>query len=1132
MLLLGKDRSTRASYALGVLTCPSCGQQNPDGARFCNACASPLETDERALGEERKTVTVVFVDLVGFTAQAERLDPEDVRGVLSPYHARMRAELERRGGTVEKFIGDAVMAVFGAPVAHEDDPERAVRAALAIRDWSAEQEHLQVRVAVNTGEALVDVGARAAEGEGMVAGDVVNTAARMQAAAPVDGVLVGETTYWATRDAIRYREAAPVQAKGKVEPVPAWEAVEAIARYGVDVAEHATPLVGRERELDFLRSILGRVRAERSAQLVTLVGVPGIGKSRLVGELLQIADGEPELITWRQGHCLPYGESVTFWALGEIVKAQAAIEETDAPAEAERKLNDAVARLVPEESEARWLVAELRALVGLSGDGSQGAGAEGATAAWRRFLEAIAERGPAVLVFEDLHWADDGLLDFLDDVVDWLRSVPLLIVGTARPELLERRPAWGGGKANATTISLQPLGDDDISRLIAGLLEQPVQPADEQRVLLEQAGGNPLFAEQYVRMLTERGTAGETPESVQGVIAARLDALPRREKELLQEAAVLGKLFWLGGVASALRADEADAERLLRSLERKDFVRRERHSTVAGNEQYSFQHVLLRDVAYGQIPRRARAEKHRRAAEWIEGLGRPDDHAELLAHHYTQALELSRAAGVEDDSSLVERTRVALRVAGERALALFAYGAAAEFFADALALSSPDDRDRPRLLVARARALTPLAGSGLDLVLEALDAFRALGDGEGIAEAATLAAQYSWSQGDRTAVDRYMAEALDAVADQPESRVRAAALRVQTGLLMLAGRFEEAILLGAEALPLIEALGMEEARARLHIVVGCARCCLGDSGGFDEIEIGISLAEQIGSPANVLGYGNLSSELIFFARLADARRAWRQAFELAEHYGLARSLRSGRAEGAFWAYLDGRWDEALAVANDAIARAESGDREYADTSLLALRASIRLARGDTAGADADSARAADLGRGSDAQAQSHTFCVRAAVALAVGDRDEADRVASELLDIGTVMVPALCSPFPTLVDVAWVFLDLGRVDEFRDAVLDPDPIKSPWNDAARAICEGELVRAADLVEGIGHTAAAAYARLRAAKALEAAGQEAEAAAQYARAEPFHREVGAARFLQGLDTIGSASAESGRASRQP
>ncbi len=736
-----------------MLTCPNCGEENPDGARFCNACASPLQTDERALGEERKTVTVIFVDLVGFTAQAERLDPEDVRGVLSPYHARVRAELERRGGTVEKFIGDAVMAVFGAPVAHEDDPERAVRAALAIRDWSAEQAHLQVRVAVNTGEALVHVGARPAEGEGMVAGDVVNTAARMQAAAPVDAVLVGETTYWATRDAVRYRDAAPVQAKGKVEPVPVWEAVEAIARYGVDVAEQArTPLVGRERELEFLRSILGRVREERSAQLVTLVGVPGLGKSRLVGELFQMVDSQPELTTWRQGRCLPYGESVTFWALGEIVKAEAAILETDAAAQAERKLNDAVARLVPEESEARWLVAELRALVGLTGDGSQGAGAEGATAAWRRFLEAIAERGPAVLVFEDLHWADDGLLDFLDDLVDWLRSAPLLLVGTARPELLERRHAWGGGKANATTISLQPLGDDEVAVLIAALLGQPVQLADEQRALLERAGGNPLFAEQYVSMLTERGAAGELPESVQGVIAARLDALPRREKELLQEAAVLGKVFWLRGVASAMRADTADTERLLRSLERKDFVRRERHSTVAGNEQYSFQHVLLRDVAYGQIPRRARAEKHRRAAEWIEGLGRPDDHAELLAHHYTQALELSRAAGVEDDPGLVERTRASLRIAGERALALFAYGAAAEFFADALALSSPDDGERPGLLLARARALTPLSGSGLDLAREALDAFRAVGDAEGVAEAATLVARYSWNEGDRAAV--------------------------------------------------------------------------------------------------------------------------------------------------------------------------------------------------------------------------------------------------------------------------------------------------------------------------------------------------------------------------------------------
>ena len=274
-----------------MVTCPSCGQSNPEGARFCNACASPLQAEQRPPGEERKTVTVVFVDLVGFTAQAETLDPEDVRGLLSPYHARVRAELERYGGTVEKFIGDAVMAVFGAPVAHEDDPERAVRAAFAIRDWIEEQPELQVRIAVNTGEALVSVGARPGEGEAMVAGDVVNTAARLQAAAPVDGVLVGQATYRATRDAIGYRESPPVQAKGKAEPVAAWEALEPVAGFGADTHDATmTPLVGREHELELLRSILGRVRDERTAQLVTLVGVPGIGKSRLVRELVALVD--------------------------------------------------------------------------------------------------------------------------------------------------------------------------------------------------------------------------------------------------------------------------------------------------------------------------------------------------------------------------------------------------------------------------------------------------------------------------------------------------------------------------------------------------------------------------------------------------------------------------------------------------------------------------------------------------------------------------------------------------------------------------------------------------------------------------------------------------------------------------
>jgi hypothetical protein len=817
---------------------------------------------------------------------------------------------------------------------------------------------------------------------------------------------------------------------------------------------------------------------------------------------------------------LPYGESVTFWALGEIVKAEAGILESDLPSEAERKLDVVVTALVPDATEARWLLSELRALVGLAGDG---AGSQTAAAAWRRFLEAVAERGPAVLVFEDLHWADDGLLDFLDELVDWLRDVPLLVIGTARPEMLERRPAWGGGKANATTISLQPLADEDTVRLISALLERPLQLADEQRTLLGRAGGNPLFAEQYVRMLSERGTAGELPESVQGVIAARLDGLPRAEKGLLQEASVHGKVFWVGGIAAATGVDAAGAEPLLRALERKDFVRRERRSAVAGDTQYAFQHVLLRDVAYGQIPRRARADKHRRAAEWLEGLGRPQDHAELLAHHYQQALELGRAAGVEDDPVVVEHARDAFRTAGERALALSAYAAAAEFLADALALSAPDDPARARILLERGHALFTSGGEALEVVREALQAFRSGRDAEGEAEAATVAARASWLLGDRAATDDYITQALAAVVDRPTSRARAEALTSQTGFLMLAGEFEEAIRVGAEAQPLVEALGLEELRARLHNYVGCARCGLGDEGGLAEIETSIAVAENAGALVAVVnGYGNLGSELFFFAKLAESRTAWQESLDLAERFGVGQHLRMNRAEGANWAYVDGRWEEAVVVANELLALAEAGDPDYSDSALLALRGWIAFARAEFAAAAADIRRAIELARTRDLQAQAQAYCIGGLVAVAAGRRDEAEDLASDLAALGPPMVPALNSPFPTLTDVAWLFHDLGRAGQFIEVVLDPDPIKGPWNDAARAICHGQLLCAADIIDRIGHTASAAYARLRAADALAAVGKNAEAAAQRRQAEAFYRTVGAIGFIGNGATLDIAS----------
>jgi len=557
--------------------------------------------------EERKVVSVLFADLVGFTSRAEQMDPEDVRALLSPYYARLRAELERFGGTVEKFIGDAVMAVFGAPVAHEDDPERAVRAALAIRDWAREEEQIQVRVAVNTGEALVLLGARPAQGEGMAAGDVVNTAARLQAAAPVNGILVGERTFRQTRAVIDYREAAPVAAKGKRDPVAVWEALQARARFGMDVPHQArTVLVGRERELGVLRDALARVRAERSPQLVTLVGVPGIGKSRLLYELSRIAETEPELISWRQGRSLPYGQGVSFWALAEMVKAQAGILDSDTAGEAAAKLAEMTAEVMPGSADADWVRRHLGALAGVEGGVSVGGDRRGeAFAAWRQFFEALAERRPLVLVFED-------------------RTGPMmgcLISSTTWPSGRARCRCWwsvrpgrscwpggragGGGKPNAVTLSLAPLSQEDTARLIGSLLGRPVLEAGQQEVLLAQAGGNPLYAEQYVQMLAEQGAGQQlpVPESIQGIIGARLDLLAPPEKRLLQDAAVIGKVFWPGAVtALGGPPGHGELEEYLHGLERKQFIRRERRSSMAGETQYAFVHVLVRDVAYGQIP--------------------------------------------------------------------------------------------------------------------------------------------------------------------------------------------------------------------------------------------------------------------------------------------------------------------------------------------------------------------------------------------------------------------------------------------------------------------------------------------------------------------------------------------------
>ena len=1050
-----------------MVACPNCGTENPDTSRFCGMCGTALTPAAAPLREERKVVTIVFTDLVGSTERAEGLDPEDVRATLSTYYAQLRAELERHGGTVEKFIGDAVMAVFGAPVAHEDDAERAVRAALAIRDSIGEE--LQIRTAVNTGEALVALGAKPGEGDAMVAGDVVNTAARLQSAAPVNGILVGEGTYRATRQAIEYRDAPPVEAKGKAEPVKVWEAVCARSRFGSDVEQRLrTPLVGRERERHLLADALDRARSEQSAQLVTLVGVPGIGKSRLVAELFQITDAEEEIISWRQGRSLPYGERVSFWALSEIVKAHAGILESDDAATAEQKLEAMGETLAEDEQEREWLVRHTRPLVGLEG-GAERAERDEAFAAWRRLLEAAAEQRPLVLVFEDLHWADDGLLDFVDHLAEWATTVPLLIVGTARPELLDRRPGWGGGKRNAFTLSIGALSDEETAVLLQRLLDRAVLDADAQQEVLQRAEGNPLYAEEYARMLAEHED-GELPlpETVQGLIAARIDALAPDEKALLQDASVIGKVFWPGALPNS-------DDHVLHGLERKEFVRRDRRSSIAGETQYAFLHALVRDVAYGQIPRAERVEKHRRAAEWLTSLagGRAEDLAEMLAHHYREALGLADAAGL-DTSRLREPARRAFREAAQRALSLNANEAAYEVACEALALTAPGDSERPPLLLLAAYGGKDIFGIDVaPLLEEAADGFVALGDPARAAEACHLLSFDRFHHGDLARAKSSSERAIDLARSAPPSSASAQAIAGRARHIVLVDAdYPAGIELAREALAFADECGDDRLAMHALNTLGMARIFGGDPGGIEDLERSIERGQGTDFVFELsTALNNLGNILWTLGRLDEGDARLEEARALSERFGITQGVAWNEGERVYARENHGDLDGVIAAADHFLSLAYA-EESYQTGPVLTCRARAYLARGqvDDAVADVERALAGLRESGSDAQTGSWMLAGASRCLRAAGRGAEAEALLAESLAMRID---------ETVYEIPLELVELGRGEEYL-TLMDGAP-GYVWLEAGRAAAAGDLVGAAAIYGRYGARFPEAWAALLAAE---------------------------------------------------
>ena len=1048
-----------------TLACPSCGNAYQSGDLFCAECgtalvpsdtaAAPVPPMQAAPAAERRLVSVLFADLVGFTAASEARDAEETRELLSRYFETARTIIERYGGTVEKFIGDAVMAVWGAPVAREDDPERAVRAALDLVAVVPEFDPaLRARAGVLTGEAAVTLGA---EGQGMVAGDLVNTASRIQSEAEPGTVLVGEATKRASEAAVVFEDAGAHVLKGKTEPLELWKAGRVIGLRGGAARSTALepPFVGRDRELRLVKELFHASSEDRRSNLVSIIGIGGIGKSRLAWEFEKYIDGLAERVYWHYGRCLAYGDGVAFWALADMVRGRAGIAEDEETESARAKLRTALEEHVPDPQERRFVEPRLRHLLGLE-EGAAG-DQENLFAAARMFFERLSQGGATVLLFEDIHWADSALLDFIEYLVEWSRDVPLFVLTLARPELLDRRASWGSAQRNFTSIYLDPLSTDSMETLLTGPV--PGLSDDLRERILERAEGVPFYAVETVRMLLDRGVlvregdiyrlAGaietlEVPETLQALIAARLDGLAAEERRVVQHASVLGRTFTLRGLSSVSGLGEAELEPLLASVVRKEVVSLRIDPLSPERGQYGFLQDLVKKVAYDTLSRRERKTLHLAAAEYLRSLGEEEEIVEVLAAHYVDAYYATPDDPDADDIRVLAREMLVR--AGERAASLAANEEAQHAFERAADLS--DDPVEEAELLERAGVMAYSGGRGqaaAEHYERSIALFEAAGSTHPAARVNARLAETMWDQGRLEQGLESMDRAYEVLSrEEPDADL--AALAAQIGRFsFFAGKHDVALERIEAALKIAEALALPET---FSDALNTKALCLVSQGRKNEglalLRHALDVAIEHDKPSSALrGYYNLSDTLSQIDRYEDADACVREGLAYARRVGNHRYELQFLGQ-CYPLFALGKWEELLewtALLPEDWVPSRQAYNTIAGTGVMVL-----ALRGQLDEAERLSSMVREFSSSGDAQERSSHRCGTAWLRLAKDDPGGALQDAEIALEargeLGITM-EYVKEAFVVALEASLELDDVRKAEELLDIIDNLPPGHSP-----------------------------------------------------------------------------------------